>query len=927
MAAPVTIDKAHAAASALLKQRSQGRAAATGVTMNLLHAEACSTAAGTVDYYVFNASDGGSFAIVAGDDRARALLAYGDGTLDMGNLPCGLKYMLGQYKEQMDWLVDHPGVEVEAYLPQAPGEDAVMPMLTCNWSQSEPYYNLCPTDANGNHAVTGCIATAMAQVMHYWRYPSILPAVVGYRYQNFEVDDLPARTADWDNMLDQYLGTYNEDQAMAIAVLMRYCGQACHMMYGVDGSGSYMASQRAALMDFGYVNSIGSFNRDRFSTSAWISKMCDELHAGRPILYTAQANGGGHAFVIDGWYDGMFHINWGWAGTGNGYFVLDAFNVRDYCFNRSQGMLTNVRPSSGNGSWTADTYDVELDGICYKLDEGEAKVVCKEWTYGSYAGDMVIPDTVIVDGSPIVVTAIGNRAFLNCTGLTDVTLPSTLKTIGQQAFRNCSALTRVTIPDGVADVGEQAFAHCVSLEQISVPASVRSFGFDAFDGCVGLQAVSITDIAPWCAISFSNSNANPLNFAHHLLLGGEEVSTLVIPSSVTAVSRSAFINCTSLQRLVLEDGVKTVERAAFSYCDNLADIVWPTTLTAIGQSAFYGCTALSSLQLPHGLQTVGASAFLDCNNLCDVAFPVTLTSVGAQAFHACNSLSAVHIDDLAAWCRINFGDETANPLHQAGHLLLGGERIEHLVLPAGIDTIRSNAFVGDRDLKRVDIAENVSYIGDNAFLLCRSLETFNMGAGLHHIGASAFKGCTSLTALTIPDEVTMVGDGAFKNCSALKRIVFGEKVKNIGKEMCDGCKNLESLVIGSSVENINVMAFYSCRALTSVICKAMTPPAIAGQACFNNDAYENAILQVPADVENDYVQTYGWHYFKHIRGIDVDVDLPGDVNLDGSVNIADVNAVIAAILDGKDSTAMDVNSDGSVNISDVNAIINIIMTQ
>ena len=923
-AAPVGIDAAQSAASNLLKHRSQGRAVASGVTMTLAHAQASSAAAGVVDYYVFNASDGGSFAIIAGDDRATAVLGYGNGTLDMSNLPCNLQCMLEQYKEQMEWLAAHPDAHVDAAPQNAPIDDAVMPLLTCSWSQSEPYYNLCPTDPNGEHAVTGCIATAMAQVMYYWRYPSRLPAVEGYRYEIFELEDLPGCTLDWDNMLDQYLGEYNETQADAIAVLMRYCGQGCHMMYGVDGSGSYMSSQRGALIRFGYNGSIGSRDKDYYSVSSWTSMMCDELKAGRPILYTASANGGGHAFVVDGWYNGKFHVNWGWAGTGNGYFVLDAFNVEGYRFNQDQGMLTNVRPGSGTGSPVED-YDLLMGGIYYKLDGNAAMVVSKDSKYNSYAGNVVIPRQITHNGKTMTVTAIGDGAFMNCSGLTQVEIPSTVKTIGRQAFRSCSRLASVTVPDQVTAIGEQAFAHCVSLEQVTLPASLQQVDFDAFEGCEGLQRVDISDVAAWCNVRFSNGNACPLYFAHHLLLDGKELTSLVIPSSVAVVRQMAFLGCNSLRHIVVEEGVQSLERSAFFGCENLESLTLPSTLTSIGRSVFSGCVALKQLDLPHGLQSVGMGAFSSCSSMQHVNFPVTVTSVGSRAFEGCVSMNAVNITDLAAWCRIIFADENANPLMSAGHLLLDGKSIEHLVMPAGIDQIRPYTFAGDMDLKRVEVANTISQIGDGAFMRSRNLETVKLGSGLLKIGGQAFKGCTALTGMTIPDKVTEVGTGAFNNCSAMRYIVIGDAVTSIGKEMCDGCKSLDSLVIGSNVGAIGSMAFYSSRNLKAVTCKSASVPQLAGLASFSTEAYKNATLRVPLGTEDDYSQAPYWKDFKTIVGIDIHHDLPGDVNADGSVNIADVNTLIAAILSGTRNAALDVNGDGNINITDINAIISMIL--
>ena len=161
------------------------------------------------------------------------------------------------------------------------------------------------------------------------------------------------------------------------------------------------------------------------------------------------------------------------------------------------------------------------------------------------------------------------------------------------------------------------------------------------------------------------------------------------------------------------------------------------------------------------------------------------------------------------------------------------------------------------------------------------------------------------------------------------RFAFQPKVSSpfleevFGKDMCDGCKSLESLVIGSKVEAIGSLAFYSCSKLTSVTCKATTVPLLAGQACFNNETYKNATLQVPRSAEQDYRQAAFWKNFKTIVGIDI--HLPGDVNADGSINIADVNALIAAILNGDRSTVLDVNGDGTINITDINTVINYII--
>ena len=144
--------------------------------LTLVHAEKSKTDARLADYYVFNADDGRAFVIVAGDDRAIDVLACGDRAIDMNDVPCNMQWMLDQYKRQMDFLRAHPDVRL-----RAAGQNSVVvsPLVSCTWNQRAPFYNQCPTSGT-QHCLTGCVATAMAQVMYYWKYPAEAPALDGY---------------------------------------------------------------------------------------------------------------------------------------------------------------------------------------------------------------------------------------------------------------------------------------------------------------------------------------------------------------------------------------------------------------------------------------------------------------------------------------------------------------------------------------------------------------------------------------------------------------------------------------------------------------------------------------------------------------------------------------------------------------------------
>ena len=240
-AANVDSRAAQARAVQFMNTLSGTRMMASNANMKLSHAEPSVVNAKANDFYVFN-YDGGGYVIVSGDDRAEEILGYGDGYLDMNNIPSNMRWWLGQYKEQIEFLIKNPNLQVmkSGNTSTMLTASTVAPMLTCIWDQTEPFWNQCPT-YNGSKCYTGCVATAMAQVMYYWKYPAQLPALSSYTTAaspRFNVPALPGITLDWDNMIDDYTGSYTTAQANAVAWLMRYCGQSCQMMYRPDGSGA-----------------------------------------------------------------------------------------------------------------------------------------------------------------------------------------------------------------------------------------------------------------------------------------------------------------------------------------------------------------------------------------------------------------------------------------------------------------------------------------------------------------------------------------------------------------------------------------------------------------------------------------------------------------------------------------------------------------
>lgn len=340
----------------LSSQAAQGRimASAQG-DLKLVHVENNSNNAALPVYYIFGTRYG--FVVVSGDDRAREILAYGAQALDMRTMPENMRYWLSLYKHELEYLQDNPGIEVNTSSFNAPqrANQSVNPLLTANWSQNAPYWNECPVFGTDT-CYTGCPATSLSMVFHYWKYPKQqTPTVPSYMIPTYGVvlPELPPTIFDWANMLDNYTGSYTEVQASAVAHLMRYIGQVEEMDYTISGSGAYGNDVLRAVKFFEYdQNAQLLFKTDdlgyaNYSDAQWAALIQAELNAGRPIVYMAYDNltGAGHAFNVDGYdVDGNFHVNWGWNGRGNGFFALNAFSYGDYTFGTGQQMVIGIQP-------------------------------------------------------------------------------------------------------------------------------------------------------------------------------------------------------------------------------------------------------------------------------------------------------------------------------------------------------------------------------------------------------------------------------------------------------------------------------------------------------------------------------------------------------------------------------------------------------
>ncbi|MBP5688110.1 MAG: C10 family peptidase [Muribaculaceae bacterium] len=332
----VSESKAQSVAAKFMKERGMGAVAAS----QPLRAPRSKAGASQQEaaYYVFNAAKDRGFVIVSGDDRTEQVLGYSDkGNFDPANVPENMKAWLNQYVEEISMLdegvIQLDAVASNAHLNAYPS-GVVQPFMRSEWDQGAPFYSQCPK-YSGTYCQTGCVATAMAQVMYYYKWPSSTSkAIPGYTQtansmSGTTYEDLPVTTFDWSVMKDYYSDSnmwLDDPDKAAVAKLMHYCGQAVQMKYGVSSSSASGYSEVFSEY-FRYSTKARRLCRYDYSWSQWQDFIVTELKAKRPVLYMGSDQRNGHAFVFDG-YDGSgyYHINWGWRGRDNGYFLLSSLD-------------------------------------------------------------------------------------------------------------------------------------------------------------------------------------------------------------------------------------------------------------------------------------------------------------------------------------------------------------------------------------------------------------------------------------------------------------------------------------------------------------------------------------------------------------------------------------------------------------------------
>ena len=387
LATEITQQQAMQQAQAFMQQLKGGNVALTraAFSVDLRKAET-----DMQSLYVFNV-DGGGYVIVSGDDRVEPIIGYSDkGTIDKNTMPCNMRFMLEGYDRAIKSVVRNgsaPKAQTRSSYPEA-----IEPLLKTTWYQPAPYDSLCPK-YKGETSPTGCVCTAMAQVMYYHQWPlEACTEIPAYKFEwtqgeTCNMKALPATTFDWSKMLLHYdsIAPGTTEQRYEVGKLMQYAGQAlCSMYHPLGTSASSEFIPLVLRRYFGYSKGIYTAYRDDYKNQDWEDLIYQELANKRPVAYAAQNNADGHAFVCDG-YDGkgMFHINWGWNGDDDGYFSLSVLNP------------FNTTSVGSNNSATGYNYKQSVTIGVQPPVEGEKEVEVPEFIMRQFLDCAVTNDSVI----------------------------------------------------------------------------------------------------------------------------------------------------------------------------------------------------------------------------------------------------------------------------------------------------------------------------------------------------------------------------------------------------------------------------------------------------------------------------------------------------------------------------------------------------
>ena len=874
---------------------------------------------GKICFYIFNCSSGGYF-IVSADEKSKVpVLGYSlDGCLEYDKLGPSAKVWIDGYKD----MVSIPSCQSKDSTVKCIKKltKSVAPLLgNISWGQGYPYNLECP-EIEGIKCVTGCEATAMAQIMYYHQWPSKGNGKISYVTDYHVIEsDLSDSEYKWEDMLPTYYGNESEKSKEAVSKLMRDCGYALRMNYDLSGSEAVTGQGAQWIRNFDYDKSIRVLPRSLVDDDEWNRLLHEELDNGRPIVFEGCNDAGvGHAFVCDGYDDdNYYHFNFGWDGIGNGYFTTEEG------FHIDQDIICGIDKNHG-GSHILDF----LSASNFIYDESEkrfnsfllgrasisdvAEGCSHKWSVDAIMGvgveNLQTGDIRYFESGP-------DYPLWNSSSIRNFVFNCEIKDlddgyykvwpVGRNAnrddewtrckFRKDCAQQYVSL--NVKD-GKMSFINDILNDVSSGIVYVNGLFYRLDDSELTATVTSRNDMPGLYhdeinipkEIVYNDKTYIVNEIDNETFLGCEHIS-LTIPSTIKRIGKSAFRGVYLLNEFAFpEDSeLEFIDDYAFDCLHGWEELRLPQKVKEIGEFAFRSIDGLKLISIPSSVTTIGGGAFMWSKNVKDVyVYWEEPLDIDERVFYDTDLTRInlhVPVGTMEKYQKVYPWSEFK--------IIEDYDFIEETIVEDGIhytlhspDMTAMVVKIEDSCPSEIVFPENVVYNGQSYLLTSIEdwvghrdnvyLKSVHIPMGVESLGEYSFREQVDMEKVTFAENSNLksIGSCCFEYCSNLQSVIFPKTLEYISVFAFSDCSSLQLIDLPASLKEIDQSAFENCTSLKDVTVHWIKPLKIH-RAAFENDDFVNMVLHVPHGTKSKYEEIVPWSLFGQIiEDVDPTFEIP-----------------------------------------------------
>lgn len=833
-------------------------------------------------YYMFRNKEDNRLVVISGDQRMQSILGYTDNAIEDNMMPDGLAELLTTYKRQYAAL--SPDCQTVCKSNLNKGERL---LKTPDWGQWAPFNLRTPLSYP-----TGCAATAMSIVMRYHQWPVMGQGSKTHIWKDSVMTaDFEHTRYDWDNMPMSY-DSYTTAQAEAVSLLMRHAGIAVEMYYAAESSGARQSLVPGALTQhFRYAATTRLVSAADYDAATWEKMMRSEIDADRPVIYTGESTmgRGSHGFVLDGYRDNLFHFNFGWNGSGNGYFAISAFSSTSTAFefaNQQQAVI-GIKPLREDNcapltleckgkyegfysdltTLTADTsVSIHLSSLTAlrqwngKLRwelcdaEGNVKEAFDSKTVSINGGNSqpfdfsFTPSTTAIKGSYLRLMACENGKeewtfVLNAKG----------QEVRMEAYER-----KVPVVEIISDMKN---ATLNDQNQGNVCFEGKPLLGSAYTYNIAWKSSTVKNIVQqrFCGEAYwKKSDKSVMLTADTLYIKAKayERSQLVQECQVNVV-KPGQLEATLLKATPDADAVESLTITGSLDDNDLAYLSTLQTLKKLNlenatiQQGLFGApfkdfSRLETCELPRSLKQIGSETFKGCGSLKTISLPVSLQATGNDILSGCQKMTDIYVRPSSPDCVATDAFRgLPNPQAVCIHVQQGlsdvfrpnakwsmfsriTDDLPALPKRFACDGIEYRAiYQGDGNFAEVTIPSGEMYSGAIVIPATVTYQDVEyMVSGFDQTdGLSPFVGNPFITSLDLQLHVDTLRSMQFMGCTQLASLSLPSTLRYIEDECFRNCPMLTQISLPASLEALGDNAFCGCQFLTDIYCYAMVPPA------------------------------------------------------------------------------------------------------